>query len=63
MLTTEELYRRHWIKYDVPFLFTHEPDALSNRWYNLYADELEAAAESAREWAAEGWDDDEDWDD
>lgn len=58
MPTNEELYRRHWIKYDVPYLFTHEPDQLSARWYNAYADFEEACAENAREWA-----DEEDWDD
>lgn len=64
MPTTEELYRRHWITHVVPYLFKHEPDALSNRWYDLYADFEEACAENAREWAEEEkWDEEEDWDD
>ncbi len=56
-MSNEELYRRHWIKYDVPYLFTHEPEALSARWYDAYADFEEACAENAREWADDERDD------
>ncbi len=44
------VYRDHYLTFDVPFLYEHEPDALRPDILDNYERMLEALAENAREW-------------